>query len=60
MDHADRTLTVVFGPSRSRFFPKAVAHARAVATEISEPEPGRYRAAFTLGTDPVPTPTLPP
>jgi hypothetical protein len=54
MDHADRTLTVVFGPSRSRFFPKAVAHARAVATEIAEPEPGRYRAAFTLGVDPGP------
>jgi hypothetical protein len=54
VDQADRNLTVVFGPSRSRFFPKAVAHARAVATEISEPEPGRYRASFTLGADPGP------
>jgi hypothetical protein len=54
MDDAERNLTVVFGPSRSKFFPKAVAYARAVATEVAEPEPGRYRAAFTLGADPDP------
>jgi hypothetical protein len=52
MDDAKRNLTVVFGPSRSKFFPKAVAYARAVAKEVAEPEPGRYRAAFTLGADP--------
>lgn len=52
MDDAERNLIVVFGPSRSRFFPTAVAYARAVATEVAEPEPGRYRAAFTLGADP--------
>jgi hypothetical protein len=54
MDDAERNLNVVFGPSRSKFFPKAVSYARAVAKEVAEPEPGRYRAAFTLGADPDP------
>ncbi len=52
MDDAERNLTVFFGPSRSKFFPEAVTYARAVAKEVAEPEPERYRAAFTLGADP--------
>ncbi len=52
MDQHPSSSAVVFGPSRSKFFPKAVTFARAVATEIAEPEPGRYRAVFALGADP--------
>ena len=52
MDQHPSSIAVIFGPSRSKLFPKAVAFARAVATEIAEPEPGRYRAVFALGADP--------
>ena len=52
MQQLGSTLSVVFGPSRSRFFAKAVTYARAVADEIEELEPDRYRASFTLGRDP--------
>ena len=52
MDQHLSSIAVVFGPSRSKFFSKAVAFARAVASEIAELEPGRYRAVFVLGTNP--------
>jgi len=46
-----RFLTVVFGPSRSKRFGKAVAEAQGGAGECSELAPGRYRARFVLGED---------
>ncbi|MGH9322198.1 MAG: hypothetical protein ACRD3V_20225 [Vicinamibacteria bacterium] len=46
-----KTFTVEFGPSRSAGFPRAVAEARRLADEFSEPEPGRYRARFALEKD---------
>jgi len=48
----ERLLTLEFGPSRSKRFPKAVAEARRGARECSEFEPGRYRVRFVLGNDP--------
>jgi hypothetical protein len=47
----ERVLTVVFGPSRSQRFGKAVAVARGGPGECTEVEPGRYRVGFLLGTD---------
>jgi hypothetical protein len=47
----ERVLTVEFGPSRSKRFPKAVEEAHSGAGECSEIEPGRYRVRFVLGTD---------
>ena len=47
----ERLLTVVFGPSRSKRFGKALEEARRLARECSEVEPGKYRARFLLGTD---------
>jgi hypothetical protein len=44
----ERLLTVVFGPSRSKRFGKAVEEARRLARECSEIEPGKYRARFLL------------
>jgi hypothetical protein len=46
-----KTFTVEFGPSRSARFPRAVAEARRLAGEFSEPEPGRYRGRFVVGED---------
>lgn len=46
------TVTVVFGPSRSRFFDRALEHARAGGARLRELSPGRFRARFTLGRDP--------
>lgn len=46
------TLTVVFGPSRSRLIPRAIEHARAGGASLTELSPGRYRASFTLRGDP--------
>lgn len=48
----ETTLTVVFGPSRSRFFDRALAHARAAAGWITERSPGRFQARFTLQSEP--------
>ena len=47
----ERLLTVEFGPSRSKRFGKAVAHAHIGPGECAEVEPGRYRVKFLLGTD---------
>src|SRR5436309_953265 len=47
----ERVLTVEFGPSRSKRFGKAVAEARAGAGQCSEPEAGRYRTRFVLGSE---------
>ena len=47
----DRQLTVEFGPSRSKRFPKAVAEAEGGPGECGELEPGRYRVRFVLGKD---------
>jgi hypothetical protein len=47
-----RSLTVEFGPSRSKRFGKAVAEAESGAGECTELEPGRYRVSFPLGSDP--------
>ena len=47
----ERLVTVEFGPSRSKRFGRAVAEARSGAGECGEPEPGRYRTRFVLGTD---------
>jgi hypothetical protein len=44
------TLTVGFGPPRSRFFDRALAHVR--AAELTEIRPGRFEARFTLRVDP--------
>jgi len=46
-----KLLAVVFGPSRSKRFGKAVAEAQGGAGECSELEPGRYRVRFLLGED---------
>jgi hypothetical protein len=48
----ERCVIVEFGPSRSRRFANAVRIA-AAASECVELEPGRYRATFRLGEDPV-------
>ena len=47
----ERVLIVVFGPSRSKRFRKAVEEARSGAGECSEIEPGSYRVRFVLGRD---------
>ena len=47
----ERLLSVVFGPSRSKRFAKAVALARAGPGECVEIEPGRYQVRFRLDTD---------
>jgi hypothetical protein len=47
----DRVLSVVFGPSRSKRFGKAVALAQAGPGECAELEPGRYRVGFVLDAD---------
>ena len=47
----ERLLTVVFGPSRSKRFAKAVAEARNGAGEFRELDAGKYRTHFVLDTD---------
>jgi hypothetical protein len=47
----ERTVCVVFGPSRSKQFGKAVAEAQTGADECSEVEPGRFRASFMLDVE---------
>jgi hypothetical protein len=47
----ERMVCVVFGPSRSKRFGKAVAEAHSGAGECSEVEPGRFRASFLLGVE---------
>jgi hypothetical protein len=47
----ERLLTIVFGPSRSKRFGKAIVLAQAGPGECSEVEPGRYRVSFLLGGD---------
>jgi hypothetical protein len=47
----ERVLTVVFGPSRSKRFRKAVEEARGGAGECSEQAPGSYRVRFVLGSE---------
>jgi hypothetical protein len=47
----ERMLCVVFGPSRSKRFGKAVAEAHSGAGECSKVEPGRFRASFLLGVE---------
>jgi len=42
-------VTVVFGPSRSKRFRKAVAEAQSGVGECRELEPGRYEVRFLLG-----------
>ena len=49
----DRLFSVEFGPSRSKRFGRALAEAQSEAGECNEVEPGRYRARFVLGEDPV-------
>jgi hypothetical protein len=46
-----RLFTVVFGPSRSKRFAKAVELARAGPGGCNEVGPGRYQARFRLGLD---------
>ncbi len=46
------TVTAEFGPPRSRFFARALDHARAGGDELAEIRPGRFRARFTLRSDP--------
>ena len=48
-DPVVRRVTVVFGPSRSKRFKKAVAEAQSGAGECRELEPGRYEVRFVLG-----------
>jgi hypothetical protein len=48
-DPVVRRVTVVFGPSRSKRFKKAVAEAQSGAGECLELEPGRYEVRFVLG-----------
>jgi hypothetical protein len=48
---AERVLTVIFGPSRSKRFGQAVAEAKGGTGELSELEPGRYGVRFLLGAD---------
>jgi hypothetical protein len=50
----ERTVTVEFGPSRSKRFARALAFARERADECVEVEPGKYRASFELGSEPGP------
>jgi hypothetical protein len=45
----ERTVTVEFGPSRSKRFGKALAEAESGARECREIGPGRYRVSFVLG-----------
>jgi hypothetical protein len=47
-----RVLTVEFGPSRSRRFGTAVAEAEGGPGTCTQPQPGRYRVRFVLGSDP--------
>ncbi len=47
----ERLVAVEFGPSRSKWFGKALAEAQSRARTCSEVEPGRYRAIFVLGKD---------
>jgi hypothetical protein len=47
----ERTLTVEFGPSRSKRFAKAVALAQSGPGECAESEPGRYRVTFLLARE---------
>jgi hypothetical protein len=47
----ERLLTVEFGPSRSKRFPKAVAEACGGGGECTELERGRYRVRFVLSKD---------
>jgi hypothetical protein len=47
----ERMVCVVFGPSRSKRFGKAVAEAQTGADEFSEVESGRFRASFVLGVE---------
>ena len=47
----ERVLTVVFGPSRSNRFGKAVALAQTGPGECTQIEPGRYRVSFRFATD---------
>jgi hypothetical protein len=48
-DPVERRVTVVFGPSRSKRFKKAVAEAHSGPGECRELEPGRYEVRFVLG-----------
>lgn len=45
------TLTVGFGPTRSRLLPRALDHARAGGAALTELSPGRFRATFHLERD---------
>jgi hypothetical protein len=47
----ERVVTVVFGPSRSKRFGKAVVEARSGAGECEKIAPDRYRTRFALGRD---------
>ena len=47
----EHMVCVVFGPSRSKRFGKAVAEAQTRADECSEVESGRFRASFLLGVE---------
>jgi hypothetical protein len=47
----EHMVCVVFGPSRSKRFGKAVAEAQTGADECSEVESGRFRASFLLGVE---------
>jgi hypothetical protein len=47
----ERTVTVEFGPSRSKRFGKALAEAESGAGECREIGPGRYGVSFVLGED---------
>lgn len=47
----ERVLTVEFGPSRSKWFQKAVAEAESGAGECNELERGHYRVRFLLHRD---------
>src|SRR5437899_10791299 len=49
----ERLFSVEFGPSRSKRFGRALSEAQSGAGECNEVEPGRYRARFVLGEDPV-------
>jgi len=49
VDPVERVVTVVFGPSRSKRFRKAVAEAQSGVGECRELEPGRYEVRFLLG-----------
>lgn len=49
VDPEERVVTVVFGPSRSKRFKKAVAETQSGLGECRELEPGRYEVRFLLG-----------